>query len=407
MKACVFTLGCKMNEVESMSLGAGLEKLGYEVTDELGVADLYLLNTCAVTKEAEKKSRQAVARVRKFNPAAPVIVFGCAASNDPEAFFEKEGVVFVAGAQGKDKVLSLLGEKGIFPDSDERIFSELPAPKQLKTRAFVCIQDGCNRFCSYCLIPYLRGRSRSRSAAAILNEVKAATAKEIVLTGIDISSYCDDETDLGKLLYSMRGLPVRIRLGSLEPQIITREFLEQVKGAGNVMPHFHLSLQSGSDNVLKSMNRRYTRKEYLEKCALIYEYFENAAITTDIIVGFSGETEEDFEESVSIIKEAGLARVHVFPYSPREGTAAFKKADTPAEIKKARTARLLSAADEAEKRFLQKQIGKTLEVLFEDDGGYTENYVRVHASGAKEGELKKVKILRVENHGVIAEISED
>ncbi|MBD5636497.1 MAG: tRNA (N(6)-L-threonylcarbamoyladenosine(37)-C(2))-methylthiotransferase MtaB [Clostridia bacterium] len=407
MKACVFTLGCKMNEVESMSLGAGLEELGYEVTDELCSADLYLLNTCAVTKEAEKKSRQAVARVRKFNPTAPVIVFGCAASNDPEAFFEKEGVVFVSGAQGKDKVLSLLGQEGIFPDSNESIFSELPAPKQLKTRAFVRIQDGCDHFCSYCLIPYLRGRSRSRGAAAILQEIKAATAKEIVLTGIDISSYRDGETDLGKLLYSLKGLPVRVRLGSLEPQVITREFLERVKGAGNIMPHFHLSLQSGSDRVLKSMNRHYTRAEYLEKCALIREYFENAAITTDIIVGFSGEREEDFEESVSIIEEAGLARVHVFPYSPREGTAAFKKADTPADIKKARTAKLLAAADEAERRFLQKQIGKTAEVLFEDDGGYTENYVRVHASGAKEGELKKVKIIRIKDHGVEAVIEED
>ena len=208
-----------------------------------------------------------------------------------------------------------------------------------------------------------------------------------MLTGIDISSYRDGETDLGKLLYSMRGLSVRIRLGSLEPQIVTREFLELIKKAGNVMPHFHLSLQSGSDRVLRSMNRRYTREEYLQKCALIKEYFPNAAITTDIIVGFSGETEEDFSDSLSIIKEAGFARVHVFPYSPREGTVAFKREDTPAEIKKERTAKLLSAAAEAEKKFLEKQIGTVAEVLFEEDGGYTENYVRVHAAGAKEGEL--------------------
>lgn len=404
MKACVFTLGCKMNEVESMSLGAGLEKLGYEVTDELCVADLYLLNTCAVTKEAEKKSRQAVARMRKFNPTAPVIVFGCASAHAPESFSEKEGVLFVSGAQGKDKVLALLGERGVYPDADERTFSELPAPKQLKTRAFVRIQDGCDHFCSYCIIPYLRGRSRSRGAAAILEEARSTKAKELVITGIDISSYRDGETDLGKLLYSMRGLPVRIRLGSLEPQIITREFLELIKSAKNVMPHFHLSLQSGSDRVLRSMNRHYTRKEYLDKCALIREYFDNAAITTDIIVGFSGETEEDFQESVSIVEEAGFARVHVFPYSPREGTVAFKRADTPAEIKKARTAKLLAAADEAEKRFLEKQLGRVAEVLFEEDGGYTENYVRVHASGAKEGELKKVRIKKINDHGVQAEI---
>ena len=407
MKACIFTLGCKMNEVESMSLGAGLEKLGYEVTDEIGYADLYLLNTCAVTKEAEKKSRQAVARLRKFNPSAPVIVFGCASSKSPAAFSEKEGVIFVAGAQGKDKVLSLLGEHGLYPDSDERIFSELPAPKQFKTRAFIRIQDGCNNFCSYCIIPYLRGRSRSRSAQAILDEAKSLSAKEIVLTGIDISSYQDGEIDLGKLLFMMRDLPVRVRLGSLEAHVITRAFLENIKAAGNVMPHFHLSLQSGSDHVLKSMNRRYTRKEYLEKCALIYEYFENAAITTDIIVGFAGETEEDFQDSLSIIKEAGFARVHVFPYSPREGTVAFKRADTPAEIKKERTAKLLAAADEAEKRFLEKQLGKTCEVLFEEDGGYTENYIRVHAKGAREGEVKQVKIIKINDHGVDAEIVEE
>lgn len=404
MKACVFTLGCKMNEVESASLGAGLEALGYEVTDEPCVADLYLLNTCAVTKEAEKKSRQAVARLRKYNPSAPVVVFGCASAHAPESFSEKDGVLFVSGAQGKDKVLSLLGERGVFPDSDERIFAELPAPKQLKTRAFVRIQDGCNRFCSYCIIPYLRGRSRSRSASAILKEVKSLSAKEIVLTGIDISSYRDGEIDLGKLLDSMRGLPVRIRLGSLEPQIITREFLEFVKKAGNVMPHFHLSLQSGSDRVLRSMNRRYTRKEYLQKCALIREYFPNAAITTDIIVGFSGETEEDFSDSLSIIEDAGFSRVHVFPYSPREGTVAFKREDTPAEIKKERTAKLLSAAAEAEQKFLEKQIGTVAEVLFEEDGGYTENYVRVHAAGAREGELKKVKILKINDCGAIAEL---
>ncbi len=403
MKACVFTLGCKMNEVESMSLAAGLEERGYEVTDVLCEADLYLINTCAVTKEAEKKSRQAVARVRKFNPLAPVAVFGCAASNAPESFYEKEGVIFVSGAQGKNKVLSLLGERGIFPDSNERVFSELPAPKQLKTRAFVRVQDGCDRFCSYCLIPYLRGRSRSRKAVSVLKEASAATAKEIVLTGIDISSYRDGETDLGGLLDSLKGLPVRVRLGSLEPQIITEQFLGRAKGADNVMPHFHLSLQSGSDRVLKSMNRHYTRKEYLEKCALIYEYFPNAAITTDMIVGFSGETEEDFQDSVSIIGEAGLARVHVFPYSPRKGTAAFKKADTPAEIKKDRTARLLAAADEAERKFLEKQIGTVAKVLFEEDGGYSENYVRVYAEGAKEGELKKVKITSAAEHGVFGD----
>ena len=187
MKACVFTLGCKMNEVESESLLRGLEELGYEVTEELGAADLYLLNTCAVTAEAEKKSRQAVARMRKYNPTAPVVVCGCAAQNDPRAFAEKEGVTLVTGAQRKDRVLALLRERGIFCESDEG-FCELPAPRRTKTRAYLRIQDGCNRFCSYCLIPYLRGRSRSRSAESVLYEANSLGAKEIVLTGIDRKS---------------------------------------------------------------------------------------------------------------------------------------------------------------------------------------------------------------------------
>ncbi len=407
MKACVFTLGCKMNEVESMSLGAGLEELGYEVVDKPAFADLYLINTCAVTKEAEKKSRQAVARLRKYNLSAPVIVFGCASAHNPEAFSAREGVLFVSGAQGKDKVLKLLGKGGVYPDCGERVFTELPSPKQLKTRAFIPVQDGCDRFCSYCIIPYLRGRSRSRSAEKVLEEAKGTKAKEIVLTGIDLSSYRDGETGLGELLYSMRDLPVRIRLGSLEPQVITEKFMRQITGAGNVMPHFHLSLQSGSDRVLRLMNRHYTRAEYLGKCALIRKYFKNAAITTDLIAGFAGESEEDFLESLSIIKEAGFARVHVFPYSPREGTKAFEREDTADAVKKERTARLLAAADEAEREFLKKQLGRTAEVLFESDGGYTENYVRVHAGGAEEGALKKVKITQIKDHGAIAVIGEN
>ena len=406
MKACVFTLGCKMNEVESLSLGAGLEALGYEVTDKPAFADLYLLNTCAVTKEAEKKSRQAIMRLRKYNPNAPVIVFGCASAHHPEEFFRREGVVFVSGAQGKDKVLKLLGKEGVYPDCGERAFTELPSPKQTKTRVYLPVQDGCDRFCSYCLIPYLRGRSRSRSAEKIYEEARKTSAKEIVLTGIDLSSYRDGQTDLGDLVYGLKDLPVRVRLGSLEPQIITPAFLQKLKEAGNAMPHFHLSLQSGSDRVLRLMNRKYTRAEYLEKCALIYKYFENAAVTTDIIAGFSGESEEDFSESLSIIEEAGLARVHAFPYSPREGTKAYGREEIPDAVKKRRTAELIAAADKAEDKFLQAQIGRQAVVLFESDGGYTENYVRVFADGAREGELQKVRITKIINHGAIAVIEE-
>lgn len=406
MKACVFTLGCKLNEVESASLMSGLEALGYETTDELGFADLYLLNTCAVTAEAEKKSRQAVARMRKFNPEAPVYVCGCAAEHDSESFLKREGVTLVTGAQRKDKILSLIKERGVIKERDE-VFCELPAPKQVKTRAFLRIQDGCNRFCSYCIIPYLRGRSRSRRAESVLREAKACAAKEIVLTGVDISSYRDGDVGLGELLRSLGGLKKRIRLGSVEASIVTEEFLQAMKAAGNVMPHFHLSLQSGSNDVLRAMNRRYTREEYLEKCALIYEYFPDAAVTTDIIVGFPTETEEDFLASLSIIQEANFAHVHAFPFSPREGTNAAKLPDLAPEIKKDRMNRILVVAKAQEERYLGRFSGREAFVLFEEDGGYTENYIRVYAEGAREGSLCLVRLKEREKDGLNAEIIEE
>ena len=405
MKACVFTLGCKMNEVESASLMRGLEERGYETTDELGYADLYLLNTCAVTAEAEKKSRQAVARMRKFNPEAPVVVCGCASQNDPAAFSEKDGVVLVTGAQNKANVLDLLERRGIFCTA-EQAFCELPPPKRTKTRAYLRIQDGCNRFCSYCLIPYLRGRTRSRSAESILGEAAACGAKEIVLTGIDVSSYHDGNTDLGDLLTQLSALPIRVRLGSLEAGIVNEEFLAKMKAAGNCVPHFHLSLQSGSSAVLRAMNRRYTREEYLACCQKIYETFPDAAITTDIIVGYPTETEADFLQSLSIIKEAGFARVHCFPFSMRKGTAAAKLPDLPASVKRERMARMTAAAKEAERAYIQKYLGRELVALFEDDGGYTENYIRVYAEHAREGELCRVRLLNFEQDGARAEILE-
>lgn len=405
MKACVFTLGCKMNEVESASLMRGLEERGFDVTDELVYAELYLLNTCAVTAEAERKSRQAVARMRKYNPNAPVIVCGCASERDGKAFAEREGVTLVTGAQDKGKLLELLDEKGIFV-SAESAFCEMPPAKRTKTRAFLRIQDGCNRFCSYCIIPYLRGRTRSRSAESILGEALNCGAKEIVLTGIDVSSYRDGDLDLGGLLTKLKNIPARIRLGSLEAGIVTEDFLRTMKAAGNVVPHFHLSLQSGSTAVLHAMNRRYTREEYLDCCRKIYEYFPDAGITTDIIVGYPTETEKDFEESLTVIEAAGFARVHCFPFSMRAGTAAAKLKDLPANVKKERMGRISAAAKEAEARYVQKFLGRELEVLFEDDGGYSENYIRVYADGAREGELCRVRLISHEKDGARAEILE-
>ena len=406
MKACILTLGCKVNEAESDSLLAGLEARGWETSCVPCAADLYIINTCAVTAEAEKKSRQAVARLKKFNPSAPVLVCGCASQRDPEAFSARDGVTVVTGTMRKDRILELIGEHGVFLET-ERAFCELPAPKRTHTRQNIRIQDGCDRFCSYCIIPYLRGRSRSRNMESVLAEAGTCTAREIVLTGIDITSYRDGEHDLGDLLLFLKDVPARIRLGSLEEGVVTREFLEKMRAAGNVCEHFHLSLQSGSDSVLRAMNRRYTRRQYLEACALIYEFFPDAAITTDIIVGFPTETEEDFKESLSIVEEAGFARVHAFPYSSRPGTVAAKKKQLPAEVKRERMTRMLACAQRAEERYLARFAGRTLTALFEEDGGYTANYIRVYADGAREGGMYEVALDRREKDGYHAVIKKE
>lgn len=406
MKACILTLGCKVNEAESDSLLAGLEARGWETSCVPCAADLYIINTCAVTAEAEKKSRQAVARLKKFNPSAPVLVCGCASQRDPEAFSVRGGVTVVTGTMRKDRILELIGEHGVFLET-ERAFCELPAPKRTHTRQNIRIQDGCDRFCSYCIIPYLRGRSRSRNMESVLAEARTCTAREIVLTGIDITSYRDGEHDLGDLLLFLKDVPARIRLGSLEEGVVTREFLEKMRAAGNVCEHFHLSLQSGSDSVLRAMNRRYTRRQYLEACALIYEFFPDAAITTDIIVGFPTETEEDFKESLSIVEEAGFARVHAFPYSSRPGTVAAKKKQLPAEVKRERMTRMLACAQRAEERYLARFAGRTLTALFEEDGGYTANYIRVYADGAREGGMYEVALDRREKDGYHAVLKKE
>lgn len=388
MKAVVFTLGCKVNEVESASVMASLEKLGWEVSDRLSFADLYVLNTCAVTREAEKKSRQLIARAKKFNPEAQIFVCGCASEKD-RAAFEEKGVAFVCGAQKKEEIISAVVSRF----GGENI--GLLFPKQTKTRAFIKIQDGCNNFCSYCIIPYLRGREKSRKIDDILGEIKNCASPEVVLNGINISSYGYENITLCDLIRAMKSVDKRVRLGSLECNIITGEFLSALKELKDFAPQFHLSLQSGSTAVLKTMNRHYTREEYIEKCRLIYKFFPEAAITTDIIAGFATETETDFEESLSIIKEVGFARVHAFAFSPREGTIAFKLKDLPAAVKSERLHRLLKAGEEASESYLNRFLNKKTDFISEEyqDGfttGYTPNYIKVYVplplvSGRKYG----------------------
>ena len=394
MRAAVVTLGCKVNDVESGSIIRGLEEMGYEVTRELVPADLYVINTCAVTAEAERKSRQTVGKALKCNENARVIVCGCATEKNAEAFLTKnDNVVAAVGAQSKNRVLEIVKAGFSEPFCGKQVFpangyEEMPLPKCLKTRNFVKIQDGCNRFCSYCVIPYLRGRSRSRLVESAAAEILGGNAYETVITGIDVSAYRDENgKDLVDLLLAVRNADTRIRLGSMEVSLITERFLNALRQVKNFAPQFHLSLQSGSDKVLKSMNRHYTRAEYLEKCAMIYRTFPDAAITTDIIVGFPTETEEDFLDSVRIVKEAGFSQIHAFPYSPREGTNAYKRyKELPTAVKKERVERLLAAGAAQKLAYVEKFVGKRLEIVPEHyiDGyteGYSENYVRLYVAG--------------------------
>lgn len=376
MRAVVFTLGCKVNEVESASIIASLERLGWETSDKLSFADVYVLNTCAVTKEAERKSRQLVSRARKFNPAAQIFVCGCASEKDGEAYFGR-GVTFVCGARNKEEIITEIVSRF----GGENI--GLLFPKQTKTRAFIKIQDGCNNFCSYCIIPYLRGREKSRKVEDILGEIANCDSPEVVLNGINISSYGYENKNLSDLIHALYGVDKRLRLGSLECNIINEEFLTALKGLKDFAPQFHLSLQSGSSAVLKAMNRHYTREEYVEKCRLIYKFFPDAAITTDIIAGFATETEADFEESISIISEVGFARVHAFAFSPREGTVAFKLKDLPAEVKRERLHKLLKVSEEAARNYIKRFLFKHTDFIAEEfsDGfttGYTPNYIKVY-----------------------------
>lgn len=398
MKAVVFTLGCKVNESESASIMSALEKMGWQTDIRLTEADLYVLNTCAVTREAEKKSRQLIARARKFNPDAEIYVCGCASQKDEKSFISK-GVTFVTGARRKQDVIDAIARRhGVDTVT-------MPFPKKTRTRAFLKIQDGCNNFCSYCIIPYLRGRETSRPIGDILQEIAATDSPEIVLNGINISSY---EGGLEKLIRALEGVKKRIRLGSLECGAVNEGLLTALEKLYDFAPQFHLSLQSGSDKVLKDMNRHYTREEYLSKCALIYGHFPDAAITADIIAGFPTESGEDFKSSLSIIEEAGFARVHAFAYSPREGTVAYKMRDIPPDIKSARLHALLTAAEESAQRFIKKFLGRELEIIAEDaEGGYTSgytgNYIRVYVKGTLvSGEKYRVKLIQPYKDGVLA-----
>ena len=410
MKIAVLTLGCKVNKYESDALIFELEKRGFQTTDSLEKADAYIINTCAVTNEAERKSRQMIERARKNNPNAKVYVLGCASQNRATQF-DGHGVTFLMGTAGKKIILDELENEGqllveLPKEYEDELFS-----KQTLSRAFIKVQDGCDRFCTYCIIPYLRGRSRSRNLENIINEVKSLpeNIKEIVLVGIDVADFkIDGQKGLGKLLAAFDGFGKRLRLSSMEDNLIDEKFLSELVALKNFCPHFHLSLQSGCDRVLAKMNRHYSTAEFEASVKLIRKYFPLAGITTDIIVGFPTETEEDFEETLEFVKRVKFSQLHIFPYSKRDGTAAAKLyKDLSKSVKTQRLKKLEEVGKKLQEEFILQN--KTESVLIEEKNGefcegYSKNYIKCFLKGDfKVGDIVKVKFIKPFKNGALCE----
>lgn len=400
-KAALHNLGCKVNAYETEAMQELLEDSGYEIVPFHEKADIYIINTCTVTNMADRKSRQMLHRARKMNPDAIVAACGCYVQEKPEEV--ADCVDIVIGNNRKKEIVHILeeyekGREGIRKDlvdiGHTREYEDLHLSRTAEhTRAYIKVQDGCNQFCSYCIIPYARGRVRSRSMESVRGEVETLARngyQEVVLTGIHLSSYgIDTGTDLLSLIrtvHEVAGIK-RIRLGSLEPRIITEEFAEAIAGLPKMCPHFHLSLQSGCTETLKRMNRRYTAEEYYEKCELLRRYFLEPALTTDVIVGFPGETEEEFKASRDFIDKVDFYETHVFKYSRREGTKAAAMPDqVPEEEKTRRSNILLDLSRKKQAAYEQRLLGTTQEVLIEEEirrngeiyqVGHTREYVKI------------------------------
>lgn len=398
-KVCILTLGCKLNKYESDCMARILTDAGYDTISHLDVADIYIINTCAVTSESEKKSRQYITKCLKYNKDAKIVVCGCASQNNADQFYNKPNVFSVIGNEDKEHILSIIQNSTKNITTFPQCYNNLCRPKITSTRAYMKVQDGCNRFCSYCLIPYLRGRSRSRAIFDCVEEAKylATKSHEIVLTGIDLSDF---KPSLEKLMSALSDIPARLRIGSLEVSVINDVFLNTLKSLPNFCPHFHLSLQSGSDSVLKRMNRHYTTAEYKNAVDLIRSYFPDANITTDIIVGFANETEEEFLETLDFVNKVGFGQTHIFPYSVRSGTTASKifKSDLPLSIKKQRVDVLENVSKKSREKYLSSMLGRIFEVITEDEEngyivGFTENYIKVYLpKNTPQNMLYKVKL---------------
>ena len=411
-RAAIVTLGCKVNQYETDAMYGMLKEAGVTMVDPKEAADIYIVNTCSVTNMAERKSRQMLHRAKKKNPDVVVVAVGCYAQVGKEELSKDTNIDLIIGNNKKKDLIHILeehmGEKESAAESIEVIdiahdqeYESLHV-EQLKehTRAYIKVQDGCNQFCSYCIIPYARGRVRSRKMEEVLEEITNLTkhgCQEFVITGIHVTSYGKDLGDvtLIDLLEEIAKIPEvkRIRLGSLEPGFITKDTLDRLSKMESFCPHFHLSLQSGCDSVLKRMNRKYTTQDIREKCKVIREHFQYPALTTDIIVGFPGETEEEFAQTKEYLKRIHFYEMHIFKYSRRQGTrAAVMEHQVPEEIKTKRSAQLLALAESMSREFRAYYVGKEEEVLFEEpmevDGetwytGYTKEYVKIAAKTAE------------------------
>ena len=415
------SLGCKVNAYETESMKEMFKNANYEIRQFNEAADIYIVNTCTVTNIADRKSRQMLHRAKKLNPEAVVVAVGCYVQAPQSKLEEDDLVDILVGTRGKSSVLSLVEEYIRSEKTRDFKHSVIKSGEENKdwsydntevndaggkNRANIKIQDGCDQFCTYCIIPFVRGRIRSRDMESIIEEAERlarAGFKEMVLTGIHIGSYgrdIDGESKMLELLTKLNNVEgdFRIRLGSVEPRLITEEFLEGLVKLKKVCPHFHLSLQSGSTTVLKRMNRHYSAEEYLNSVKLLKKYYDRPGITTDIIVGFPGETDEEFEKTVAFVKEVGFLKVHVFPYSKRDGTYAARMNEQIApEIKKKREDILIKVCEEVSEKYLESFNGDTEQVLLEEEIKGREDYIMAHTARYIEVAVPKMLISGREN----------
>ncbi len=413
MKVAFHTLGCKVNQYETEALALKFRERGYEIVGETDFADIYIINTCTVTGLADRKSRQYIRKMKKLNPESVVAVTGCYAQISPDEVQAVEGVNIVSGTNEKGKLIDYienffverLPQMHVLPYEELKTYEEtgLVTATETRTRAYIKIQEGCNRFCSYCVIPYARGSVRSRAVVDVLTEAQGLLDqgfKELVLTGINAALYGtepgfeqapDGMYGIEWIIKELNDLPgdFRIRLSSLEPAVVNAEYVKNLMKYEKLCPHLHLSAQSGSDEILKVMNRPYDRNDYLEIVSVLKEFDPEYGISTDLIVGFPGETEEHFQDSVKLVEEVGFCKVHAFKYSQRPMTkAAAMKNQIAPPVKKTRSQVLMEAGEMASQRFYKANRGKVRTVLIEEYlenidcmTGYTDNYIRVYIKG--------------------------